>query len=188
MHPQEIIIDGKIYQSVDEMPPDLRRKVELALRLLGDVSEDDGLDVPGVTSVTADHNKNGVPDMLEKIIAANALVEGMSIIVDGRELNGIENLSPEARMRYDVALRKLDENRNGLPDFVEKLLKPASQPVDLSTAFEAEPAIYAAPLPVPDNPAITPDTSDGWGLAVVVLFALLFCALGAAGVWYFLFR
>jgi hypothetical protein len=189
MYPQEIIIDGKTYQSIDEMPPDLRRKVELAIRLLGDVSEDDGLDVPGVTNVTADHNRNDVPDMLENIIAANALLEGMQIIVDGRELNGITNLSPEARARYDAALRKLDANRNGLPDFVEGMLKPGEQPRDLATAFEAEPPVHAAPLPVPDdNPAITPDTSDGWGLALTTLAALLLCAAGAAGTWYLFFR
>lgn len=189
MHPQEIIIDGKTYYSVDEMPPDLRQKVELALRLLGDVSEDDGLDVPGVTNVTADHNKNDVPDMLENIIAANAILEGMQIIVDGRELNGIENLPYEARARYDAALRKLDANRNGLPDFVERMLKPAEQPLDLGTAFEAEPPVHAAPLPVPnDNPAIAPDTSDGWGLALATLFALLLCAASAAGAWYLFLR
>ncbi|MGB8984586.1 MAG: hypothetical protein WCC12_22150 [Anaerolineales bacterium] len=186
MNPKIIVIDGKAYHSVDEMPPDIRQRYELAVRLLSDADQAEVSDAFGPRDVSADRNRNGVPDMLENIVAANAVVDGMKIIIDGQEFNGIENLPPEARARYEEAMRKLDANRNGVPDFVERMLKPTNQTANISTGFETETARHSTPLPV--SPTITPDTSNGWMLGIAVLFILLLCVSAAAGVWYFFLR
>ena len=39
MDPKIIVIDGKAYHSVDEMPPDIRQRYELAVRLLSDADQ-----------------------------------------------------------------------------------------------------------------------------------------------------
>jgi hypothetical protein len=197
MNAKIIVIDGKTYHSVDEMPPDIRQKYELAMRLLGNVEEDPISGVVESQDILADRNRNGVPDMLENIVAANAVVDGMKIVIDGREFNGIGDLSPQERARYDEALRKLDKNRNGIPDFVEGMLQ--QQVPNLSTTYEGESTArftatetpsattsHAQPLPV--SPMVEPEASSGWSILLAGLFLLLLCAAGAIGVWYYFLR
>jgi len=186
MNPKIIVIDGKAYHSVDEMPPDIRQRYELAVRLLSDADQAEVSDAFEPRDVSADRNRNGVPDMLENIVAANAVVDGLTIVIDGQEFNGIENLPPEARARYEEAMRKLDANRNGVPDFVERMIKPTNRTSNISTGFETETPRRSIPPPV--SPTVTPDTSNGWMLGIAALFILLLCGTGAAGVWYFFLR
>jgi hypothetical protein len=49
MNPKVIVIDGKTYHSVEEMPADVREKYEQAMRSLGDA------------------NNNQIPDVFETI-------------------------------------------------------------------------------------------------------------------------
>ena len=191
MNPKIIVIDGKSYNSVNEMPPDVRQKYEQAMSLLGDTEGNHTPDafeaVPSETvSILADMDKNGVPDVLENIAAGSAVVNSMKIIVDGKEFNGIEDLPPEARARYEEAMGKLDANQNGIPDFVEGMLNTSNQTANIATSFGTETARRSAPMPV--TPSIAPDTSNGWMLALGGLFFFLLCVVGAAGVWYFLLR
>ena len=199
MDPKIIVIDGQAYHSVDEMPPEVRQRYELALRLLADADNDPIAGAAESRDILADQNRNGVPDMLEKIMGANAVVEGMKIVIDGREFNGIENLPPEARARYEEAMRKLDKNRNGVPDFVENMIKPAHPVSNTMITFEVETPPGSATLdatssawtspdePSPVGPVVTPDTSNGWTIALAALFILL-CLVSAAGILYFSLR
>ncbi|HSK88537.1 MAG TPA: hypothetical protein VK880_09285, partial [Anaerolineales bacterium] len=142
----------------------------------------------------ADRNRNNIPDMLENIVAANAIVNGMKIVIDGRELNGIENLPPKARARYDEVMRELDTNRNGIPDFVERMIKLPNQPANISTTYGTETTSRSSSFDdapsagTSQDSTVTPDTSDGWPLALAGLFILLLCVAAAAGVWYFFLR
>jgi hypothetical protein len=169
------------------MPPDIRQKYEQAMRSLGEANDNRVPDAFETANLFADQNKDGLPDMLENIVAGNSVVNSVKIFVDGKEFNGLESLPPEHRARYDEAMRKLDANRNGIPDFVEGMTNASNQTANITTGFGTEvPRRSSAPLPV--NPTITPDTSNGWGLALAALFILLLCAVGAAGVWYFFLR
>jgi hypothetical protein len=58
MRPRIIVIDGKTYQKVEEMPPEIRARYEDAIRQL-------------------DVNGNGISDFVEGILGANA--EGTKI-------------------------------------------------------------------------------------------------------------
>lgn len=187
MNSKLIVIDGKTYHSIEEMPSDIRQKYEQAMRSLGDANGNQIPDAFETMNIFADKNKDGVPDVLGNLVAGNAVVNSMKIVIDGKEFNGLENLPPEQRARYEEAMGKLDANRNGIPDFVEGLTNAPDQTANIATSFEAEmPRRSSTPLPV--SPTITPDTSNGWMLALAALFILLLCVVGAAGVWYFFLR
>jgi hypothetical protein len=180
MKPRLIVIDGKTYNSVNEMPPDVRANYEQAMQKS---QNENGTNIP------EDRDKHGSPDIFENMPAANILSAGMKFIVDGKEYNGIEDLPPEARAKYEQAMGALDKNRNGMPDFLEGMMNMTSQ---------ATPNVQSAPMmtnprpasykPMSVSPTITPDTSNGWMLALAGVFILGLCALGAIGVWYFFIR
>jgi hypothetical protein len=186
MNPKMIVIDGKTYKSVEEMPPDIRQKYEQAMQSLGDANGNRIPDAFETANILADKDKNGVPDILENLVAGQAVVNSMKIIVDGKEFNGIENLPPEVRARYEAAMGKLDANQNGIPDFVEGMMKAKNQTSSSSTSFAAETPRSSTPLPV--SPTIAPDTSNGLMLALAGLFIFLVCVVAAGAVWYFFLR
>ena len=194
MNPKVIVIDGRTYNSVDEMPPEVRQKYEQAMRTLGDANNNripDGFETlaSNPLSIFTDQDKDGMPDVLENIAGGQVAVHSMKIIVDGKEFNGLESLPPEARARYEEAMGKLDANQNGIPDFVEGMMKSSNQNVVTSSAsfaVQAQTPPRSTSLPV--SPTITPDTSNGWMLVLSGLLIFLLCVAGAAAIWYFFLR
>ena len=186
MKPNIIVIDGKTYNNVEEMPPDIRQKYEQAMRSLEDTNNNRVPDAFEKTNILADQNKNGVPDVVENLVTGQAMASNMKIIVDGTEFNGLEGLPPEARAKYEAAMRKLDANQNGIPDFVEGMLNTANQTTSSSSTFQVE--TPRSSTPVPASPTITPDTSNGLMLALAGLFVVFLCAIAVGGVWYFFLR
>ena len=194
MNPNVIVIDGKTYRSVDEMPPEIRQKYEQAMRSLGDANDNQIPDAFETMNIFADKDRDGVPDILENIAAGHVAVNSMKIIIDGKEFDGLEHLPPEARTRYEEAMRKLDADRNGIPDFAEGMIHTANQNA-MSAAGLTVDAPHPPPSlesirdkPAPVAPTITPDTSSGWMLVLSGLFILLLCAAAAGAVWYFFLR
>ena len=186
MNPNIIVIDGKTFKSVEEMPPDIRQKYEQAIRSLGDMNNNRVLDAIENSNILADQNKNGVPDVVENLVARQAVVDSMKIIIDGKEFTSLEGLPPEARAKYEAAMRKLDANQNGIPDFVEGMLKTTNQTISSSTSFQVKELSTSTPVPV--SPTITPDTSNGLMLALAGLFIVFLCVVAAGAVWYFFLR
>jgi hypothetical protein len=197
MNPKMIVIDGKTYTSVEEMPPDIRQKYEQAMRSLGDANNNQIPDVFETMDIFADKDKDNVPDVLENLTASHATMNTMKIIVDGKEFDGIENLPPEARAKYEQAMGKLDANRNGIPDFAEGMIGSMNQnAMSVSNTAVETPrrsmsfdSAQDKRLPVsPTAPNATPDTSNGWMLVLAGLFILMACVAGAGAVWYFFLR
>jgi len=199
MNPKVIVIDGKTYQSVNEMPPEVREKYEQAMQSLGGASSNripDAFETASSETVNlfADKDKNGIPDILENTTTGSTVMSTMKIVMDGKEFNGIQDLPPEARAKYEEAMGKLDANRNGIPDFVEGMLNATNQTTNVSTSFgtgstrPSAPLEYAQSQPLPVSPTITPDTSNGWMLALLGIALLGLCLLSAAGIWYFFLR
>ena len=186
MNPKIIVIDGKTYNSLDDMPPDIRQKYEQAMLSLGDANSNQIPDGFETVNVFADKDRDGVPDVLENIAAGHATVNTMKIIVDGKEFDGLENLPPEARARYEEAMSKLDANRNGIPDFAEGMIGGANQNAMSVSSTAVETPSRSQPLPV--NPTITPDTSNGLMLMLSGLFIFALCVAGAGAVWYLFLR
>lgn len=186
MNPKIIVIDGKTYHSLDEMPPDIRKKYEQAMSSLGDANSNLIPDAFETMNIFADKDKDGVPDVLENLTAGHAAVSSMKIIVDGKELDGLENLPPEVRAKFEEAMGKLDTNRNGIPDAAEGMINTANQNVMSASSTTRESPRRAAPLPV--SPTITPDTSNGLMLVLAGLFIFLVCVAGAGAAWYLFLR
>jgi len=186
MNPKKIVIDGKTYSSVEEMPEDVRQKYELALQALSDTN---GNHVPDVLeNILLDEDKDGQPDILKNVGVTTHVTSHMKIIVNGKEFNRMEDLPPEARAKYEAALGKLDANKNGIPDFVEGMMKISGQDqaATSSNAFPVETPPQSAAVPV--SPAIAPETSNGLMLVLAGIFVFLFCVLAGGAVWYFFLR
>ena len=186
MNPKVIVIDGKTYHSVEEMPPDVRQKYEQALQALADSN---GSQIPdALENILIDKDNNGVPDLLENLGAGKHVTTHVKITINGKEFNGIEALPPEARARYEAAMSKLDANKNGIPDFVEGMIgtsdqnqvTPASNPFTVANPPRSE--------PIPVSPTMTPDTSNGLTPALAGLFIFLLCVAAAGAAWYFFLR
>jgi len=186
MNPKIIVIDGKTYKSVEDMPPDIRQKYEQAMRSLGDANNNQILDAFETMNIFGDKDQDGAPDVLENIAASHHVVNSMKIIVDGKEFDGLEPLPPEVRARYEEAMGKLDANRNGIPDFVEGMIQTPNRNVMPVSNTVVETVRRTSPLA--SNPTITPDTSNGWMLMLAGLFLFLLCVAGAGAVWYFFLR
>ncbi|GAB4467472.1 MAG: hypothetical protein Kow0070_30770 [Anaerolineales bacterium] len=162
MNPTHIVIDGKVYKSVDEMPADVRARYEQAAASLW----------------------QEIPQTSQPSPSASVLTSGMKFIVDGQEYHRLEDLPPEARAKYEQAMAMLDKNQNGMPDFLEGMPGMRVQ----TPAQPALPSRPASRAPQPVSPTISPDTSSGWTLVLLVGFLLMLCLAVAAGAWYFFLR
>ena len=186
MNPKVIVIDGKTYNSVNEMPPDVRQKYEQAMRSLGDANNNRIPDAFESANILADQDRDGIPDAFENLSAQSTAVSSMKIMIDGKEFNRIEDLPPDARARYEEAMGKMDANRNGIPDFVEGMFTSSAPTVNVASSTAAQTPRRSAPLAA--SPTITPDTSNGWMLVLAGLFLFFLCVAGAGAVWYFFLR
>jgi hypothetical protein len=178
-----IVIDGKTYKSVDEMPADIRAKYEEAMRSL-------------------DQNRNNTPDLFENPAPSPSSLPNMmsaaQILVNGQAYNGLDQLPPEIRAQYEQAMGAMDANRNGIPDFVENMLNLPAQmtsnsamSVGTSTPQPAQPFGNASASRPPQiaTSTIEPESSGGWLLALTSIGLIVMCLVAAAaGVWYFFLR
>jgi len=177
MNPRLIVIDGKTYKSVEEMPEDVRRNYESAMSQLAD---NDRTGIPdaleNLTSL-ADQNKNGMPDAFEGIVSNT--ISSTKIVANGNEYTNLDDLPPDVRAKYEQAMGALDSNRNGVPDFFEWMMNtPAistSSPSRISTA-------------IPANSNIEPEATNKWMLALFGIVLLGVCVAGAFAAWYFFLR
>lgn len=186
MQPRLIVIDGKTYTSVNEMPEDIRQKYEQAMGSLKQQNQNQTPDVLAGANLFSDKNNNGIPDIFENGLNAGTVIGSMKVIVDGKQVNSVNDLPPEARAKYDRAMSALDANKNGAPDFMEQMIGAPQQTSTVSTSFESTPPPRSQPLSA--SPTITPDTSNGWMLALLGIVLLMACAFGAVGIWYFFIR
>ena len=180
MNPKLIVIDGKTYNSVDEMPEDIRKQYEQAMSSLKDEEKNQIPDAFESMNIFADKDRDGIPDAFQNMPTNNVVSSSMKIIVNGKEFNGLEDLPPDVRARYEQAMGKLDANQNGMPDFLEGMINTPMQTTNVAISSGMETARRSKPLPV--SQTITPDTSNGWMLALVRLLVVLLCiALGVIG-------
>ncbi len=173
MNPRLIVIDGKTYASVDEMPPDIRALYEEALR---------------------NASRNGMPDSFASIdpFTANdsaVVSNGTKILVNGQAYDSLDQLPPEIRAKYEQAMGPLDANRNGIPDVVEGMFNmPISQSAQPVAPISGTPSPRPSP-PIPAAVTIEPVSSGNCLMIAAGIIVLGACLLlGAGGVWYFFLR
>ena|SRR5215216_5718401 len=187
MEPKLIVIDGKTYKSVNDMPEDVRRQYEQAMSTFKDQN---GNRVPATfeNNMLADQNRNGIPDLVENTPGEKIVANVMKILVDGKQFNSLDDLPPEARARYEQAMGALDANRNGIPDFMEGMINTQQNATSVSASIGSESPRPISQTPLPVTPTITPDTTNGWMLALLAVLLLVVCLMAAGGVWYFFLR
>lgn len=183
-----IVVNGKTYNSVEDMPPDVRQKYEQAIGSLADTNGNQIPDVFENMNLLIDKEGNGVSDAFKNIVTTHTTVNSrIKIVIEGKEYNKVEELPPEVRAKYEAAIARLDANHDGIPDFVEGMFKPIDQDVSRNASSTVESIPYSPPLPLSSTVTQTPDTTNGWRLMLTVLLLFLLCA-GAAGAWYFFLR
>jgi len=193
MNQKLIVIDGKTYKSVDEMPEDVRRQYENAMRAL-DKNQNGTPDMLENKNPFADKNNNGMPDAFEGLAsfqgATTNVTNATKIIVNGQVYDGLDQLPPEVRAKYEQAMSAMDANRNGVPDFLEGMLNVPNQKTNQAAVNIGTVTPHPASRnPMPVGPAIEPESSGGWMLALAGILLIGLCLVAAgAGVWYFFLR
>ena len=185
MNAKLIVIDGKTYKSVDEMPEDVRRSYELAMNSLKDENRNLIPDAFENMNILADKDKDGLPDAFEGMASIN-IMSSTKIIAGGKEYNSIEELPAEVRAKYEQALGTLDKNQNGVPDFMEGMVNAPKRSINVATSFEVETPRRSASIP--SSPTIEPESTSGWTLALLAVALIAVCVFGAIGVWYYFLR
>ena len=185
MNPKLIVIDGKTYKSVEEMPEDVRRNYESAISQLADKDKDGVPDALESLTNLADQNKNGMPDAFEGL-TSNVITSSTKIIANGTEYNSLDELPPDIRAKYEQAMGTLDANRNGVPDFFEGMMNAPGQTSNMQHSQAM--STPRAPTAIPASPNIEPEATSRWVLALFGILLLGVCVVGAIGAWYFFLR
>jgi len=189
MNQKLIVIDGKTYKSVDEMPEDVRQKYIAALGNL-DKNQNGIPDMlENMNALFEDKNKDGMPDAFEGI--TTNVIKTTKIIADGKEYNSLDELPPDIRAKFNQAMGKLDSNQDGTLDMFAGAANTPIQRTNVASTFGTETPRRAQPVQVSSPqgaPTIEPESSSGWMIALAGLFIFMLCAAGAIGVWYFFLR
>ncbi|MBI3173941.1 MAG: hypothetical protein HYZ25_09490 [Chloroflexi bacterium] len=164
---QKITFNGKTYDSLEQMPPNVRQAYESVMQVL------------------ADKNQNGVPDLFEGTI--NAQATNARIVFNGQAYEHIDQLPPEAREKYEKVMGQWDKDHNGIPDFAERIASIGlpSAPASTSSLPPSEPTFsQSTAIPVsPSAPNLEPEqTGLRFGILAVMLLALL--CMGGLALWF----
>jgi hypothetical protein len=151
----QIVWDGKVYTSIDQLPPEAREKYQKAMGQL------------------AHANNNGIPDIIAGVSGAANIVTSsgpLQIVHDGKVYTNMDELPPEAREKYQKALQALgDANQNGIPDIVEGIAANKIQIKKTIRLRQSSPQISdpAAGTPPPER-----DNGRLLAMAAIICFML----------------
>jgi hypothetical protein len=143
----KIVVNGQTYDSVEQMPPEVRQQYLLAVRALGDA------------------NDNGVPDLLESRVPSGVGAHE-SIIYEGKKYKSRDELPPEARELLDrLPEPKPGENETQIGIRTTEVLPPQ---VSISSAWSSDdqPQLFSA------RAGVSPWLVGALVLAVLVLLFL----------------
>jgi phage-related protein len=206
MRSRRIVINGKTYNNVDELPEDLRQKYEEAMRKL-DQNQNGIPDILEGGNLFTDQDQNGTPDAFEALASLTGnpkILNAAKILANGQVYDNLDQLPPEVRAKYEQSMSKMDTNHNGIPDFMEARMNQSQQSQSSSSMMEdaigrqANPNPFPIPTPspasasrnpIPASPTIEPESTGNWIAAIAGIAMIGFCLLlAAAGVWYFFLR
>ena len=145
-----IHFNGKTYNDIAEMPATERQAYEQLM------------------SIFKDENQDGVPDIFQGDIVGNILKAATTtVFVDGRQVSGLGELTPEQRAKCEQGLAKLKE------------LGIISQVPDLPGSTQApslEDAEIRPSKPIIQSPSvIQEESSPRWILLVAILAVMGLC-------------
>lgn len=181
-----IVIDGKTYKSVEEMPEDVRRNYESAMSQLPDNDRNGIPDaLENFTNLT-DQNKNRMSDAFEGMVSN--IISSTKTIADGNEYNSLDELPPDVRAKYEQAISALDSNRNGVPDFFEGIMNTLIQKsnIENAQAMSTTSPCYSTVITASSN--IETEATNKWMLALFVVILFGVCLAGVFAAWYLFLR
>lgn len=192
MNQKFIVIDGKTYKSVEEMPEDVRIKYESAMRGL-DKNQNGVPDMLENANLFTDKNQGGMENVFEDLTSfqgsTSHVINTTKIAVNGQAYESLDQLPPDIRAKYEQALGAMDANKNGIPDFVEGMLGSAIQTNNIATDFGTASPRPASSNLLPVSSTIEPESPRGWILVVTGILLIGLCLVASAvGVWYFFLR
>ena len=151
----QININGKTYNSLEEMPANERQAYEQLQKIF------------------VDANGNGIPDFLEGDVAQKVITAFSSAVnYDGKVYNNLDELPPEMRQKVQNAFEKL--NQMGI-------LKPNTVVQDPSKAPGFEYAFQPSTPLIPKESTIDEGSARTRKLAILfaIVAALIVCGAGA---------
>ena len=124
-------------------------------------------------SIFKDENQDGVPDIFQGDVIGNIMKAATTtIIVDGQQVSGLGEMTPEQRVKLEQGMAKLKE------------LGFISQVPDLSSSSQAptwEDADIRASRPIIQSPSVIQDDSGPrWILIITLLISAGICIVGVA--------
>ncbi len=147
-----IEFNGKIYASVEEMPPEERKVYEEAMRLLAEGKEK-GL--------------GGLMKEVKEVSGSHQEVEirAVKIVVNGQEYTSVEGMPPEARKIYEQSIAEMERlaGRSADGQALEAGTPSATEPV------VSAPSLGAAP-PQSTSRVVTEEPTLRFISILVVLF------------------
>jgi hypothetical protein len=165
-----ISFNGKTYNSLEEMPADIRGTYEQLMAFM------------------KDENHNGTPDMFEGDVVQKmiGMATNARVVVNGQEAQGLEALSPEAREKFDGVMQKLGQLGvlQGTPGVQETPFQSAPKISAREPAFTKSPSLIQS-----GQSAITEDTGPRFGVILLaILGVFILCTVVVAAGYFFLAR
>jgi hypothetical protein len=167
--PTRITIDGQAYESPDEMPPDVRRQYEEALRMIGPALA--GGKRSDTTQVTTDQAGLGLD---------SNIVIRRTIVVNNRTYKSAEGMPPEVRQFVESGLRATGTTGAapvaGGPHAAVEVGRPR-----VRAFVDYSPTPPAPPLPIDPTDRDSKARDIVWGLISWVVIGLVLWTLLALG-------
>jgi hypothetical protein len=167
-----IVVNGKSYASLDEMPPEVRQEYQQAMGIL------------------ADKNQNGLPDVFEGLletgnvnVQTSTVLGSTQFIVDGKVYSNMNELPPEAWQKFEQALGKMgpvlepmmgDADQNSMPDIFDGMFAAQPAPAPPPATTPSRPLFETTPE---DMSSATPNYRGTLIFAGVVIVVLLIVLL-----------
>jgi hypothetical protein len=177
----KITVNGVTYDSIHDMPPDVRLVYDQTLANLPDLADRDG---------------DGIPDVVrgESLTVRNGVTVHKQIIVNGTTYTDVNAMPPEARQAYEKATSAM---RTGDPIVKKNVVNVSFQiggpgfsfhagrgKISPSQAIREGVESDSSPQPVARTPMMSPiePSSSRTGLGIVLLLGI--CIAGALVLWF----
>lgn len=150
-----IHFNGETYNDLAEMPAIERQAYEQLM------------------SIFKDEDQDGVPDVFQGDVVGNLIKAATTaVVVDGKQVSGLGEMTPEQRARLEKGMSKLKE------------LGILSQVPDLSSSSQVpswkDAEIRPSRPVIPSQSAIQEESGPRWLLVVAALAVTGICAAGVA--------
>ncbi len=144
-----ITFNGKEYDSLDAMPPEVRQAYDRAIELV---------------------KKNNAGGTVAPHVNLK-FSTSVRFVHDGKRYDSVDQMPPEVREKYAAAMHQIDRNQNGIPDFLEGT-GPTSAASACSDILSPELSAPIAPLSA-QPPVIEPERATTRPLVIAGLIILL---------------